>query len=86
LFRKRRRYLAENMVTALHLACFTMAMWLAASWLHLLGVSRIITTLLMLVAAIAYFILATRRVYGIGWLTSLGAWFVLQISTVVVLA
>jgi hypothetical protein len=86
MFRKRRQFLAENMVMTLHLACFSMTLWLTIGSLHWLGVSRIITTSTMLFAGFVYFLFAARRVYGGSWLGLTGRWFVLQLLRVAVIA
>ena len=85
-FRKRRPFLAENMVMTLHLACFSMALWLTIGSLHWLGVSRMIIAPLMLVAGFVYFLFAARRVYGGSWLGLTGRWFVLQLLRMAVIA
>lgn len=85
MFKKRRPFLAENMVTTLHLACFTMALWLTIGSLHLVGVSRMFTTPLIFVAVFVYFLLTTRRVYGGSWLGLTVRWAILQIFRMVVI-
>jgi hypothetical protein len=85
MFRKRRQFLAENMVMTLHLACFSMALWLTIGSLHWFGVNRMITAPLMLFAGFVYFLFAARRVYGGSWLGLTGRWFVLQLLRVAVI-
>ncbi len=85
LFRQRRPYLAEHLVTTLHLACFTMALWLPLSLLHLAGVSRMLTAPVILAALFVYFLLTARRVYGGNWLGLAGRWAILQILRMAVI-
>ena len=85
LFKKRRPFLAEHMVMTLHLACFTMAMWLTIGSLHLVGVSRMLTTPLIFAAISAYFLLAARRVYGGSWGGLVGRWAILQLLRMAVI-
>jgi len=73
------------MVTTLHLACFTMALWLTIGSLHLVGLSRTITTPLIFTAVFVYFLLTTRRVYGGSWLGLVGRWAILQILRIAVI-
>lgn len=86
MYRRRRRYLAENMVIALHLACFSMTLWLTIGSLHFLGVGPGVISLLMLPLSIGYFLLTARRVYGGHWLANCMRWLVLQVSTMVVIS
>ena len=85
MFRRRRPFLAANIVTALHLACFSMTVWLTIGSLHWVGVSRIITTPLILVAGLVYFLLTARRVYGGSWLGLTGRWLILQLLRMAVI-
>jgi hypothetical protein len=65
LFRGTRRYLAEHMVMAFHVACFAMAVTVAVQQgQQLLGVGPNRGSGLIAVALLLYFIAAARRVYG----------------------
>jgi hypothetical protein len=68
LFRKRRRYLAENLTMALHLASFNTGVQLVIGWARLYEPAKALVSVLVLAIAAAYFLLAARRVYGGSWL------------------
>jgi len=73
LFRRRRPYLAENLVMALHLASFNMATFvvLGASSAWLFGPESLASRAAgLVIAALAFanFLVATRRVYAGHWL------------------
>ena len=85
IFRRKRPYLAENMVMVLHLACFNMAVWVALGSLKWLHLSMTVAKVGFVVFACGYFLLASRRVYGGSWLALTFKWmFLLGISTVVI--
>jgi len=65
LFRRQRRYVAEHMVLALHVACFGMSMVVVADALQrLLGLDGGRFSGFVGPIALGYFVLAARRVYG----------------------
>ena len=64
LFRHRRPYVAENMIVALHVACFGMAVAMAVDLCQrVIGLSPGHLSALVAVATFGYFFLAARRVY-----------------------
>ena len=86
LFRKRRRFLAEHMVMALHLACFNMGLTLTVGWLAVApGVLGGVGGAVLLVGAAGYFLLATRRVYGGSWLVLLMKYVIIEVAKAVML-
>jgi hypothetical protein len=65
LFRRQRRYVAEHMVLALHVACFGMSMVVVADAVQrLLGLDGGRFSGFVGPIALGYFVLAARRVYG----------------------
>jgi hypothetical protein len=80
LFRKRRPFLAEHMTMALHLASFNTALQLTIGWARLYGPARVFVTVLVLVITGGYFLLAARRVYGVGWTRLVLTYLVMYVS------
>jgi hypothetical protein len=67
LFRKPRRYLAEHLVMALHLACFSMVLASTLGWLYVFRVNSWVFMPLVYTITFAYLLLACHRVYGESW-------------------
>lgn len=84
LFRRRRPYLAEHMVTVMHLASFNMGVWLTLGWLNYFAATRTIGSVLVPVLVLGYFLVATRRVYGGNWALLILKWAVVELFKVVV--
>jgi Protein of unknown function (DUF3667) len=84
LFLKKRPFLAENLVMALHLACFDMVLLfiihsLLAHWRGwMIGVEYALL--------IAYFVFAGRRVYADSWILLTLKWILLRVLAVLFFA
>lgn len=85
LFRRQRRYLAENMVVALHLASFNMMVWLALGWLNRFAAVKSTVSALVALVVVAYFLLAARRVYGGAWWVLFLKWIAVEVCKSIVL-
>jgi hypothetical protein len=86
LFRKPRRYLAEHMVMALHLACFGMVLASTLGWLVIFQVGNWVTVPLLYAIGLAYPLLAFRRVYGGSWGSLVFKMIVMEAIRMVILA
>ncbi len=86
LFRAQRPYLAEHMVTALHLSTFGMVVWIGFACLLIAGVPRSFTSNAWYLATMVYFLFAARRIYGGSWGVLLWRWVCSGLLTGLMLA